>query len=413
MPWQGRFRRCQKELLWFGESLGCSSQEREKLHEAPRLEEGPGEKTAKRHGRSGWRAQLLDSDCESCASRRGKATRSAAKAASAYVRKIKERKARTKKLPLMSEDEGKEDEEEVEVEEPDADHDRATALKKVSSPLKFSTASGDSLPNLGTTEMFLSGPSPDGSATRCRCIFNVAAVQRCLLSTGRAMDRGNALVFAGKEAVLFLRDGRSLLFEEAPARRSACSLCTLTGSRQRKAAGAATTTKKKATEKKEGRGETEYYNLFPEPEIYPIFSAAEDEEAQPYVAEPASGSGQQPSSARPLRSPPVPTPQMIAEHEVTHIPYRSWCPACVAGRGRAYSHHHKGRESSVPVISADYLFFSDKGTSVKILPTVVLRDRTSKAIFSHLLPAKGTSGSTFPEKAVLRDLSWLGSSSLG
>ena len=42
--------------------------------------------------------------------------------------------------------------------------------------------------------------------------FNVAAVQRCLLSTGRAMAQGNALVFLGKEAVLFLPDGRSLLF---------------------------------------------------------------------------------------------------------------------------------------------------------------------------------------------------------
>ena len=42
------------------------------------------------------------------------------------------------------------------------------------------------------------------------------------------------------------------------------------------------------------------------------------------------------------------------------------------------------------------------------LPTVVLRDRASKAIFSHLLPTKGPVGSTYPEKAVLRDLNWLG-----
>ena len=99
---------------------------------------------------------------------------------------------------------------------------------------------------------------------------------------------------------------------------------------------------------------------------------------------------------------------MVAEHEVTHIPYRSWCPACVAGRGRSYSHNHEGRDSTVPVISADYLYFSEKGVPGKSLPTVVLRDRASKAIFSHLLPTKGTVGSTYPEKAVLRDLNWLG-----
>ena len=151
--------------------------------------------------------------------------------------------------------------------------------------------------------------------------------------------------------------------------------------------------------------------------MFPIHSDGEEDEAQPFgeeprQAEPASGSaqpgGEEAQRARPLRAPPVPTPQMVAEHEVTHIPYRSWCPACVAGRGRSYSHHHEGRDSTVPVISADYLYFSEKGVPGKSLPTVVLRDRASKAIFSHLLPTKGTVGSTYPEKAVLRDLNWLG-----
>ena len=171
--------------------------------------------------------------------------------------------------------------------------------------------------------------------------------------------------------------------------------------------------------KKVKNTKTEYYNLFPEPEVFPIFSDEEEdlakrlleEEEDPQEAEPASGSAsvgqEEAQSAKPLRAPPVPTPQMIAEHELTHIPYRSWCPACVAGRGRSYSHHHEARDSTVPVISADYLYFSDKGSTEKSLPTVVIRDRLSKAIFSHLLPAKGV-GSAYPEKAVLRDLNWLG-----
>ena len=210
-----------------------------------------------------------------------RATTSAAKAALAYAKKVRNKLEKMAHLPLMSEDEG-DDETEVEVEEedPDADHvplggrgpedppdgagglegrvgtvfslegggtgsvpsrkhptmevildsgashnvlpervfwrlyeqGRATPLKKVSSPQRFSTASGESLPNLGTTEVYLSGTSPEGTVTRCKCNFNVAAVQRCLLSTGRAMAQGNALVFSGKEAVLFLPDGRSLLF---------------------------------------------------------------------------------------------------------------------------------------------------------------------------------------------------------
>jgi len=33
-----------------------------------------------------------------------------------------------------------------------------------------------------------------------------------------------------------------------------------------------------------------------------------------------------------------PTPREREEHALTHVPYRSWCPACVAGRGRGPEH---------------------------------------------------------------------------
>eukprot|EP00439_Symbiodinium_sp_Y106_P045121 s5936_g5.t1 len=67
--------------------------------------------------------KLLDSDCESCQSRRGKATTSAAKAALADATKVRNKLEKMAHLPLMSEDE-RDDETEVEVEEedPDADH---------------------------------------------------------------------------------------------------------------------------------------------------------------------------------------------------------------------------------------------------------------------------------------------------
>ena len=119
---------------------------------------------------------------------------------------------------------------------------------------------------------------------------------------------------------------------------------------------------------------------------------------------PAEEEGQQ---AHPLARPDRPTPEMIAAHEVSHVPYRSWCRACVAGRGRAFQHKASGQESTVPVVSMDYLYFNER-TDGPGLPTVVLRDRRSKAIFSHLLPCKGTTGSTYPERAVLKDLAFLG-----
>ena len=40
--------------------------------------------------------------------------------------------------------------------------------------------------------------------------------------------------------------------------------------------------------------------------------------------------------AQPLSTPDQPTEQMIREHEVSHIPYRAWCTACV-GEGEQCS----------------------------------------------------------------------------
>ena len=98
---------------------------------------------------------------------------------------------------------------------------------------------------------------------------------------------------------------------------------------------------------------------------------------------------------------------MIAAREVSHLPYRSWCRACVAGRGRACQHKASTQESTAPVVSMDYLYFNERSDGSG-LPTVVLRDRRSKAIFSHLLPCKGTTGSTHPERPVLKNLTFLG-----
>ena len=82
--------------------------------------------------------------------------------------------------------------------------------------------------------------------------------------------------------------------------------------------------------------------------------------------------------AQPLARPDRPTPEMVAAHEVSHLPYRSWCRACVAGRGRAFQHKASTQESTVPIVSMDYLCFNERADGSG-LPTVVLRDRHSLA----------------------------------
>ena len=56
------------------------------------------------------------------------------------------------------------------------------------------------------------------------------------------------------------------------------------------------------------------------------------------------------------KRPEQPTAAEVQEHEISgHEPCRSWCRACVAGRGRADAHVERpGVEKGVPIIGVDY-----------------------------------------------------------
>ena len=64
-----------------------------------------------------------------------------------------------------------------------------------------------------------------------------------------------------------------------------------------------------------------------------------------------------------LPAPYQPTQAEIDNHNLTHLPYRTWCPVCVKAKGKASGHrsvesHHN---AGVPVISADYAFLCESG----------------------------------------------------
>ena len=66
---------------------------------------------------------------------------------------------------------------------------------------------------------------------------------------------------------------------------------------------------------------------------------------------------------RGLRSPILPSAAERAEHEISHLQYRSWCDGCVEGFGRERPHRAMGQLAArrVPVISLDYLFITEAG----------------------------------------------------
>ena len=47
---------------------------------------------------------------------------------------------------------------------------------------------------------------------------------------------------------------------------------------------------------------------------------------------------------RPLPQPRLPSRREVQEHELTHIPYRSWCVHCVRGAGSSDAHRRRTRQ---------------------------------------------------------------------
>jgi hypothetical protein len=67
--------------------------------------------------------------------------------------------------------------------------------------------------------------------------------------------------------------------------------------------------------------------------------------------------GEDPEEARApkvLESPFQPTAQEVAEHNLTHLPFRNWCPHCIMGEARNVSHKkQKDKEHLVLHIHVD------------------------------------------------------------
>ncbi|CAE7467666.1 RE2, partial [Symbiodinium natans] len=97
---------------------------------------------------------------------------------------------------------------------------------------------------------------------------------------------------------------------------------------------------------------------------------------------------------------------MRAEHELTHLPFRSWCESCVVGKGTKDFHQRRQEEKKEDVARycIDYCFFT-KALSQEAASTdakdileakagakavLVCRDQKSGALFTGVANSKGT-----------------------
>ena len=66
-------------------------------------------------------------------------------------------------------------------------------------------------------------------------------------------------------------------------------------------------------------------------------------------------------AVREVTRPKEPTQKELEEHMVSHLPFRSWCPYCVKGRGRSDPHRvrKEKEEPKIPVVVLDYAYLNE------------------------------------------------------
>lgn len=124
------------------------------------------------------------------------------------------------------------------------------------------------------------------------------------------------------------------------------------------------------------------------------------------------------------RVPVEPTEEERVMHELTHVPYKSWCPACIAGRARR-DHHQEASsrdspERNVPVISMDWFYvrgndrhldflsrLEDEEEKEPILTVLACTDRSTGMIQSIPVPDKKRDSQVYAALQVLTFISYL------
>ena len=93
-----------------------------------------------------------------------------------------------------------------------------------------------------------------------------------------------------------------------------------------------------------------------------------------------------------MRQPKAPTQKEIDEHLPTHLPYREWCPQCVAGQATGIQHRSKDKnEEEIGItICMDYCFMTPvEDAEGDQEPVLVMYDSRTKATWCMMADHKG------------------------
>ena len=87
--------------------------------------------------------------------------------------------------------------------------------------------------------------------------------------------------------------------------------------------------------------------------------------------------------------PREPSPAEVNRHNLTNLPYRSWCPHCVAARRANAPHKQGSRPREKPLFCSDYCFVGDTRTEADNLTVLVGKLYPPKALFAVVCECKG------------------------
>ena len=93
------------------------------------------------------------------------------------------------------------------------------------------------------------------------------------------------------------------------------------------------------------------------------------------------------------KNPELPSQEEIDRHNVTHMPYRSWCRHCIMGRGRSAPHKKLDAEKQhvIPTVSHDYGFIGRDDKTA--MPMLVGKSHRTQWMSAAIVPAKGDDSS--------------------
>ena len=92
-----------------------------------------------------------------------------------------------------------------------------------------------------------------------------------------------------------------------------------------------------------------------------------DEKAEILPKE-SEGEGEEQRRVKRVIDPLLPSSSEVADHQLTHLPFRNWCPHCVNGRATEMGHRRQPRtERGLDQFHFDYIVFLAMNLAVNFL----------------------------------------------